>query len=398
MPAHQWELRADVRPLDDAAARWSELGRLMAQRADDLVGAARHALDGWEAVAAEAYEEHCRQVVANLDRFTTLAAQVAGSLRALSSMITVTQKELDQAWVDVSPVPHQVVGPDRRLVFREEGDDDRAKVSSCQLEATEIRRRLTSSLDQESTRLRTARAELTMVRASLVDLAGRSFPAILRPGVEESGVGIIAPSSSSVVGTAESGVAVGSGVALAPIAPNPVSMPTLSGLATAGLTPTAGLAPGIAMTAGGAARRDDTSSSRLPGGGAPPMIGGMAAGAGRGASSLRGGGAGRRTGGGSGSLVTPRLTGEDEATRTAREKEPAKEAAREAAREAKRAQIAEKRAARAARKAEREAAQDGDTQVSADERDDVEEGAEPRPAHLAVAEVAPDEQPTDSRL
>ena len=64
----------------------------------------------------------------------------------------------------------------------------------------------------------------------------------------------------------------------------------------------------------------------------------------------------------------------------------------------KRAEIAEKRAARAARKAEREAAQDGDTQVSADERDDVEEDAEPGPAHLAVAEVAPDEQPTDSRL
>ena len=36
--------------------------------------------------------------------------------------------------------------------------------------------------------------------------------------------------------------------------------------------------------------------------------------------------------------------------------------------------------------------------MSADERDDVEEDAEPRPAHLTVAEVAPDEQPTDSRL
>ena len=300
MPVHQWKLRADVRLLDDAAARWSERGRLMSQRADDLVGAARHALDGWEAVAAEAYEEHRRQVVANLDRFTTLAAQVAGSLRALSSMITVTQKELDQAWVDVSLVPHQVVGPDRRLVFREEGDEDRAKVSSGELEAIEIRRRLASSLDQESTRMRTARAELIMVRASLVDLAGRSFPAILRPGVEESGVGIIAPSSSSVVGTAESGVAVGSGVALAPIPPIPVAMPTLSGLAPAGLTPNTRLAPGIAMTAGGgAARRDDTSSSRLPGGGAPPMVGGMAAGVGRGASSPRGGGSPRGSPGGS---------------------------------------------------------------------------------------------------
>lgn len=393
MLAHQWELRADVRPLDEAAVRWSEIGQLMAQRADDLVGAARHALDGWDAAAAESYDVHRRQVVANLDQFTTLAGQVAGSLRALSSMITTTQKELDQAWVNVSLVPHQVVGPDRRLVFQEEGDEDRDKVSRCELEADEIRRRLAGSLDQESTRLRTARAELMLVRASLVDLAGGAFPALLRSEVEESGVGIIGPASTSVRGTAESGVGAGAGVGvgLAPVGPISVSMPHLSGPVTTGLTPV------IGMAAGGIGARRSGNASSLPGGGMPPMGGGMAAGAVRGASSLRGGGAGRRTGGGSGALVTPKLAAGDDATRAARQRDAAKEATREAAREAKRAELAEKRAARAARKAERESERRG---VAREETavEEVEASVEPRPADLTVVEVAPGERPKDSRL
>ncbi|MCY7401875.1 MAG: hypothetical protein LH477_13165, partial [Nocardioides sp.] len=323
MPVHQWELRADVRPLDEAAVRWSEIGQLMAQRADDLVGAARHALDGWEAAAAESYDDHRRRVVANLDRFTTLTDQVAGSLRAVSSMITETQKELDRAWVEVSLVPHQEVGPDRRLVFWEAGDEDRAKVSRSQLEADEIRRRLRGALDQESTRLRTARAELIQVRTTLVDLAGGAFPALLRSGVQESGVGIFGPASTSVRGSAESGVSAGMSptLGLAPVAPISVSMPHLSGLATSGIAPIIGTA-----ASGTAGRVGRAGSGTQAQGSGLPMGGGMAAGAGRGGSPLRGGGAGRRTG--AGSLITPRLAGDDAQARAAGEKVTTNDTAR----------------------------------------------------------------------
>ena len=40
MPANPWELRADVRPLEVAAARWVEVGALMARRGDEIVDAA----------------------------------------------------------------------------------------------------------------------------------------------------------------------------------------------------------------------------------------------------------------------------------------------------------------------------------------------------------------------
>ena len=364
---------------------------MMSLRADDIVDAARHALDGWDAATAESYERHRRQVIENLDHFTDLAGQISGSLRALSSMITASQKELDQAWVNVSLVPHEVIGADRRLVFREEDDDDRAQVSRCEAEAGDIRRRLTLSLDTESTRLRSARSEFMLVRASLVELAGGGFPTDLSP-VEVSGVGSVLPASTSVLGTAESGVSAG----LPPIGPISVSMPHLTGIASAGLAPIIG-----AAASGSAAR--GSGNRPLQGGGMPPMGGGMAAGAARGGSAMRGGAAGRRAGASSGRLTAPKLAGgpDDEAARLAREKEASKQAAREA----KQAALAEKRAERAARKAERQAEREDekrdDLTVEVDEStagDGADNAAESRPAKLTVVEVAPGEERRDARL
>jgi hypothetical protein len=336
VPANPWELRADVRPLELAALRWSEIGSLLARRGDEIVDAARRATDGWDAAAAESYENHRRQVLANLDRFTSLAGQISGSLRAISSIITSSQKELDQAWVNVAMVPHDVVGESRYLVFRPTEDEDRGKVTRGQAEADEIRRRLTLSLDQESTRLRSARAEFSTVRTELKALSGGAFPFRLGPGGEESGVGTVPPASTSVRGSAQSGVA-----GLPPIAPISVSMPDLTGLSTAGLTPF------VATAASGlAGRRAGRSTTN----GVPP-IGGMGAGAMgvRAGTTSRGMASGRT---GPHRLATPTLRGatDDEAARLAREKEAAKQAEKDA----KRAALAEKRAERAARRAERQ--------------------------------------------
>ena len=41
MPANPWELRADVRPLEVAATRWTEIGALMSRRGDELVDGLR---------------------------------------------------------------------------------------------------------------------------------------------------------------------------------------------------------------------------------------------------------------------------------------------------------------------------------------------------------------------
>lgn len=337
MPANPWELRADVRPLELAALRWSELGALLARRGDEIVDAAHRATDGWDAAAAESYEHHRRQVLANLDRFTTLAGQISGSLRAISSIITATQKELDQAWATVAMVPHDVVGESRYLVFRPTEDEDRGKVTRGQAETDEIRGRLTLSLDQESTRLRSARAEFSLVRTELKTLAGGTLPhGFGLP--EESGVGSVPPASTSVPGSAQSGV---SGMAgLPPIGPISVSMPDLTGLTSAGLAPFAATAAG-----GLAGRRDGRGTTN----GVPP-IGGM----GGGAMGVRAGTTSRGTAGGRSGpnrLATPTLQGAavDEAARLAREKDAAKQAEKDA----KRAALAEKRAERAARRAER---------------------------------------------
>lgn len=344
MPANPWELRADVRPLEAAARRWTEVSALVSRRGDELVDAARRATEGWDAASAESYEQHRRQVLDRLDRFTTLADLVADCLRAAAEVMTSSQKELDRAWTTVAMVPHEVVGESRHLVFRPSEDDERGKVTRGQAETDGIRSRLTVALDQESARLRSARAEMVTVRTELMSLTGGSFGALLGdpggPGGTESGIVVVAPSpqSTSVAGSAQSGVA-----ALPPLAPIAGSAPDLTGLSSAGLTSLAASAAG-----GSRGRRDGT---RLPAGSAPP-IGGMAAGgmAARAGTMSRGTASGR---GVPARMATPRLertAAEESAARAAREKE--------AVRAAKRAALEEKRAERAARKAEREAARD----------------------------------------
>jgi hypothetical protein len=340
VPANPWELRADVRPLEAAAERWSELGALMARRGDDLVEAARRATEGWDAAAAERFAEHRREVLANLDRFTSLAAQISASLRAVSAVLTSSQKELDQAWTTVAMVPHETVGEARHLVFKPSEDDDRSKVARGQAETEEIRRRLTLALDQESTRLRSARAELVTVRTELMTLTSGRFPGILGPAHEVSGVGSVPPGSTSVRGASQAGVS-----ALPPIAPLSVSMPDLTGISSSGPSPYAAAAAAAAALRGAAAKRASQTTA--------PPIGGMGAGAmaARAGTMSRGMASGR---GGPSRMPTPRLertSSEEAAARAARDKEAAKEAAREA----KRAALEEKRASRAARKAEREA-------------------------------------------
>jgi hypothetical protein len=334
VPANPWELRADVQPLELAARRWEEVGTVMARRGDEIVDAARRATEGWDAAAAESYEQHRRQVLGNVDRFTALATRIAGSLRAISSILTASQAELDRAWTRVAMVPHDVVGESRHLVFHPTEDDDRGKVAGGQRETEEIRRRLTLSLDQETARLRGARTELVTVRTELADLAGGTFGSALARGDDASGVGVHPPTSraTSVPGSAQSG-----GAALAPIAPISVSTPDLTGISAAGLAPLAAAAAAGAVLGGRRARR--TTDAAPPAGGMG--AGGMAARAG---TMSRGMPSGRR---GAARPATPKLDGEgDDAATAAREKD--------AAREAKRAALEEKRAQRAARKAARE--------------------------------------------
>ncbi|WP_299931111.1 hypothetical protein [uncultured Nocardioides sp.] len=343
MPANPWELRADVRPLEAAAQRWTEVGAQVARRGDELVDAARRATEGWDAASAESYEQHRKQVLARLDRFTTLADLVADCLRAAAGAMASSQKELDRAWTTVAAVPHEVVGESRHLVFTPSEDDERSKVTRGQAETDDIRRRLTVALDQESARLRSARAEMVTVRTELMSLTGGRFAGFLGgPGGEESGVGIVAPQSTSVPGAAQAGV--GGQAGLPPLAPVAVTVPDLTGLSAAGLTSLA------ASAAGGLLGR--SGRARPPAAGTPP-VGGLGAGgmAARAGTMSRGMASGR---GGPARMATPRLertASEEAAARAAREKE--------AVREAKRAALEEKRAERAARRAEREAAREG---------------------------------------
>ena len=98
MPANPWELRADVRPLEAAAQRWTEVSALVSRRGDELVDAARRATEGWDAASAESYEQHRKQVLARLDRFTSLADRIADCLRASATLMTSSQTDLDRAW------------------------------------------------------------------------------------------------------------------------------------------------------------------------------------------------------------------------------------------------------------------------------------------------------------
>lgn len=379
MPANPWELRADVRPLEAAAQRWTEVSALVSRRGDELVDAARRATEGWDAASAESYEQHRRQVLARLDRFTALADLVADCLRAAAEVMTSSQKELDRAWTSVAMVPHEVVGESRHLVFKPSEDDERGKVVRGQAETDGIRSRLTAALDQESARLRSARAAMVTVRTELMSLTGGSFGALLGerggPGGTESGIVVVAPSppSTSVAGSAQSGVA-----ALPPLAPMAVSAPDLTGVSPGGLTSLA------ASPAGGSLGRRD--GPRPPAAGTPP-IGGMAAGgmAARAGTMSRGTASGR---GGPARMATPRLertAAEESAARAAREKE--------ALREAKRAALEEKRAERAARRAEREAARDAQRSRSSGKesrRDDEQpDNGERRQSVRVVHEAAP---------
>ena len=419
MPAHPWQLRADVRPLDEAAETWTRVAELMARHGDEIVDAARRATEVWDAAAAESYDQHRRQVLVNLDRFTSLAGQVSLSLRTISSIITSSQKELDQAWTTVAVIPHEVVGESRHLVFHPSEDDDRGKVDRGQLQAEEIRGRLTLSLDQEGTRLRAARAELVDVRSRLTELAGGDFPGGWGGDGQPGGVGTLVAPSTSVPGSAQTGVG-----ALPPIASVSVSVPDLTGLASTGLAPITGAAAGLAARRA-AGRRAASSGT--------PMIGGMAAGA----MGARAGSASRQVAGGragSRRLATPRLDGPDDgasrgsasaagaqAARGARAVprvgDPAdrgaqgaspQDADKDAEKEAKRALLEEKRAERAARKAQREAERDPGATHETDLDDDLDEDLEgdrdvpdeddaERPAAITVVHYAPGEEPGEPR-
>lgn len=347
VPAHPWELRADVLPLELAAQRWDEFGALLSCRADELVAVARRATDGWDAAAADRYEAHRRRVLAHLDRFIDLATEIAGALRTVSSVLTSSQKELDRVWVTVALVPHDVVGESRHLVFHPSEDDDRGKVTQAQAQTEEIRHRLALALDQEGARLRSTRAAFATVRSELTILVGGAFTGGLI-GEEVSGVGTVAPPSAPVRGAAQSGTA-----ALPPVAAISVPMPDLTGISSAAVTPlsaTAASGLGSGLGSGRGTRRTTHA--------VPPM-GGM----GGGAMAVRAGTTSRGTVSGRSGLhrlVTPKLSGsgsgsgsgsaDDDAARLARDKEAAKQAEKEATRAA----LAEKRPGRAARRPERE--------------------------------------------
>ena len=418
MIAHLWELRADPTPLETGARQWARVATDLAATADDIVDAARHALDqGWESESAESYELHRRQMVAQIDTFTTIAAEISRSLNALALMLTAAQEELDRAWVPVAVVPHDLVGAERVLVLHPATPADQKLVRAATDTAREIRSRLDRQLYDEASRLRAARMDLSSVTTDLAQVSGGAWAT----GVNGTdvmgnpvGTGLVGTDgttagesdllwgdassvpggiSTSVAGATAGGVAAGAAPSLPPIAPISVSMPELTGLSAAAL---AGGAGGI--VGGAAARRGRARDKEpAPGTGMAPM-GGMAAGA-----AVRGGSIGRP---GAGARVgKPVLSGEDtadeRAARLAREKE--------AAREAKRDLIAQRQAERAARRAQR----NGDPQKKdADEKDtdrtdDDEQPVAPvvaavtaeveQPAAPAVSAVAPDEDRTPRR-
>lgn len=402
MPANPWQLRADTRPVELAAQRWTELSAQMARRAEDLVAAARHATDGWDSAAAESYDAHRRAVLANLDRFTTLADQVAASLRGIASVLASGQKELDQAWTTVALVPHDEVGESRHLVFRPDRDEDQSLVSRAQSGAEEVRGRVRLSLDEEAARLRTARAELVTIRVGLMTLDSTGFPAQQHAPIEVSGVGSVPPGSTSVAGSPQDGIAAG----VPPLGPVRFTAPDLGGLTAADLGPL-GAAGGAVLGAAGA-RRAAASGT--------PAVGGMGTGAmgARAGTTSRAGAAGRA---GARRLATPRPVkpvlgspdGEDEQTRAAREKAAAKDAKRTALEE-KRAERAARRAARRSERDEREDDERAEDRTDEDQPDedaleDSVDGAadgapgDPgsRPARITVVEHVPGETAEEPR-
>ena len=183
VPANPWELRADVRRWSSPRCGGSEIGSLMARRGDEIVDAARRATDGWDAAAAESYEQPPAPG-AGQPRPVHRPGRPDLGLAASHQLDhhRHRQKELDQAWVNVAMVPHDVVGESRHLVFRPTEDDDRGKVTRGQAETDEIRRRLTLSLDQESTRLRSARAEFSWSAPSSRPSPEAPSPFRLGPG------------------------------------------------------------------------------------------------------------------------------------------------------------------------------------------------------------------------
>ena len=341
MPANPWELRADVRPLEAAAQRWTEVSALVSRRGDELVDAARRATEGWDAASAESYEQHRKQVLAHLDRFTSLADRIAGSPPGVRHAHDVVAEGARPGLDDGrggAPRGGRGVAPPglqarrrTRTAARSPGPGrDRRHPPPAHARARPGERPAPA---------RPAPSSVTGAHRAARRLTGGTFGGLRRARGEESGVGTVAPPSTSVPGAAQAGVS-----ALPPVAPVSVSVPDLTGTLR---------------------RRADVVVRRRGRRAAGRRGGASEAAAHRHAARSAGWGPGH----GRACRVDvarhgerPQRSGPDAdpaagahgvggaAARAAREKE--------AVREAKRAALEEKRAERAARKAEREAARE----------------------------------------
>lgn len=98
MAIGMWDLDADPAKLDAAATGWSTVQEQLTGTAGDVDTASKAVVKaGWEGDDADAYDEHRRLLVKDIDKAATAAGKISTHLGLAAGSLRTAQADLDES-------------------------------------------------------------------------------------------------------------------------------------------------------------------------------------------------------------------------------------------------------------------------------------------------------------
>ncbi|QIX26910.1 calcium-binding protein [Nocardioides sp. JQ2195] len=168
MALGMWNLGADPGTLEAAATGWGDVKQQLTTTAEDITSASGRVIRaGWEGDDADAYDEHRRLLVKDINLAAAAAGGVEDRLDKVGGSLRAAKAHLDESWSTVAGIPHAVRGT--VVTFRPADDDEQAKVTAAIARAREIRDTLDAVLVKDVAQLNEAKDDFDTLARNWVD-------------------------------------------------------------------------------------------------------------------------------------------------------------------------------------------------------------------------------------